>query len=271
MASVPRSKCEVEILNELINRRLQALEEKISFQEDAVQKLEAELIYHQKKSNLARKDGRGLQLSLRKIENNVGTEKQKSFPRIFRRSKKMKAIVVNHDYSLTSEEVATPVPDPKEILIKVQCAGVNRADLMQRRGFYPPPPGASKILGLECAGTVESIGSSCKRYQVGDAVCALLPGGGYAEYVAVDEGSALPIPAGFSFEQAASLPEVFATAWLNLFDEGALEKNSTVLIHAGASGVGTAAIQLCRAYDSRACVTVGSQLKLKKMLGVRRC
>ena len=178
----------------------------------------------------------------------------------------MKAIVVNHDCSLTSEEVATPVPDPKEILIKVQCAGVNRADLMQRRGFYPPPPGASKILGLECAGTVASIGSSCKRYQVGDAVCALLPGGGYAEYVAVDEGSALPIPAGFSFEQAASLPEVFATAWLNLFDEGALEKNSTVLIHAGASGVGTAAIQLCRAYDSRACVTVGSQLKLKKCL-----
>ena len=110
---------------------------------------------------------------------------------------------------------------------------------MQRRGFTRLP-GASKILGLECAGTVASM-KHCKRYQVGDAVCALLPGGGYAEYVAVDEGSALPIPAGFSFEQAV-LPEVFATAWLNLFDEGALEKNSTVLIHAGASGVGTAAI-----------------------------
>ena len=178
----------------------------------------------------------------------------------------MKAVIVNTDHSLTTQEVATPVPDPKEILIKVQCAGVNRADLMQRRGFYPPPPGASKILGLECAGTVEAVGSSCKRYQVGDTVCALLSGGGYAEYVTVDEGSVLPIPAGFSFEQAASLPEVFATAWLNLFDEGALKKKSTVLVHAGASGVGTAAIQLCRAFDSRAYVTVGSQVKLKKCL-----
>lgn len=178
----------------------------------------------------------------------------------------MKAIIVNDDYSLTIEEVATPVPEPKEILVKVQCAGVNRADLMQRRGFYPPPPGASEILGLECAGTVESVGRSCKRYQVGDTVCALLTGGGYAEYVTVDEGSVLPIPAGFSFEQAASLPEVFATAWLNLFDEGALKNNSSVLIHAGASGVGTAAIQLCRAYDSAACVTVGSQFKLKKCI-----
>ena len=178
----------------------------------------------------------------------------------------MKAVIVNTDHSLTTQEVATPIPDQKEILIKVQCAGVNRADLMQRRGFYPPPPGASKILGLECAGTVESVGSSCKRYQVGDTVCALLSGGGYSEYVTVDEGSVLPIPAGFSFEEAASLPEVFATAWLNLFDEGALKKKSTVLVHAGASGVGTAAIQLCRAFDSRACVTVGSQFKLKKCL-----
>lgn len=178
----------------------------------------------------------------------------------------MKAILVNRDYSLTIEEAETPVPGLNEILIKVQCAGVNRADLMQRRGFYPPPAGASTILGLECSGIVESVGGNCERYQRGDKVCALLPGGGYAEYVSVDEGSVLPMPAEFSFEQAASIPEVFATAWLNLFDEGGLKKHNTVLIHAGASGVGTAAIQLCRAYDSRTCVTVGSQLKLKKCI-----
>ena len=176
----------------------------------------------------------------------------------------MKAIIVNDDYSLTIEEVATPVPT-QEILIKVQCAGVNRADLMQRRGFTRLRQ-EQQNFRLECAGTVESVGRSCKRYQAGDTVCALLTGGGYAEYVTVDEGSVLPIPAGFSFEQAASLPEVFATAWLNLFDEGALKNNSSVLIHAGASGVGTAAIQLCRAYDSAACVTVGSQFKLKKCI-----
>ena len=178
----------------------------------------------------------------------------------------MKAIAVNADYSLSAEEQKTPVPGPNEILIKVQCAGVNRADLMQRRGLYPPPPGASKILGLECSGIVESVGRNCERFRGGDSVCALLSGGGYAEYVAVDEGSVLPMPAGFSFEQAASIPEVFATAWLNLFDKGELKKNSNVLVHAGASGVGTAATQLCRVYESRPWVTVGSQFKLKKCM-----
>ena len=115
---------------------------------------------------------------------------------ISRRENKLKAIAVNADYSLSAEEQKTPVPGPNEILIKVQCAGVNRADLMQRRGLYPPPPGASKILGLECSGIVESVGRKCERFRGGDSVCALLSGGGYAEYVAVDEGSVLPTPVG---------------------------------------------------------------------------
>ncbi|MBA59166.1 MAG: NAD(P)H-quinone oxidoreductase [Gammaproteobacteria bacterium] len=176
----------------------------------------------------------------------------------------MKAIIVDQKQNLSWEEIDRPVPAPNEILIKVRCAGVNRADLMQRRGLYMPPPNTSSILGLECSGTVELVGKKCRRFKEGDRVCALLSGGGYGEYVVVDETSALPVPEGFSLEQAAGIPEVFGTAWLNLFHEARLIEGETVLIHAGASGVGTAAIQLCRLFGCECFVTVGAESKLKR-------
>jgi putative PIG3 family NAD(P)H quinone oxidoreductase len=147
-------------------------------------------------------------------------------------------------------------------MIEIKATAVNRADLMQRRGLYPAPPGASSILGLECAGTIVQLGSDVTRHKIGDSVCALLAGGGYAEFAAVDEGSVIPVPKGLSFSQAAALPEVFATAWLNLFIEGGLQPSERVLLHAGASGVGTAGIQLCRAFGSECFVTVGSEDKI---------
>jgi len=164
---------------------------------------------------------------------------------------------------LVWRETPTPSVEAGEVRIDVHASAVNRADLMQRRGHYPPPPGASPILGLECAGVVTEIGEGVDRVQVGDSVCALLAGGGYAEQTVVPAGQVLPIPAGFSFEQAAAVPEVFATAWLNLFMEAGLQRGEQVLIHAGASGVGTAGIQLCKAFDNSCYVTVGSAVKLK--------
>ena len=157
----------------------------------------------------------------------------------------MKAIVVEEQQALAWKEVDTPQPGLNEILIRVQATAINRADLMQRRGLYPPPPGASDIMGLECAGVVEALGEGVSRFSIGDQVCALLAGGGYAEFASVDEGSAVPMPEGLSFDEAAALPEVYATAWLNLFIEADLQPGERALIHAGASGVGSAAIQLC--------------------------
>lgn len=178
----------------------------------------------------------------------------------------MKAIVIDSDQNLVWQDYELPQPGPGEVRIKVAASAINRADLLQRRGFYPPPPGASEILGLECAGEIEAIGDGVDRWQIGDRVCALLAGGGYAEYTVAPEGSVLPIPSGFSFEQAAALPEVFATAWLNLFMQANLVEGEKVVLHAGASGVGTAGIQLCKCFGNPCFVTVGSDEKLNRCI-----
>ena len=155
----------------------------------------------------------------------------------------------------------TPTCDVGEIRIRVAAAGLNRADLVQRAGLYPPPPGVSAALGLECAGIVTEVGAGCD-WQVGDRVCALLAGGGMAEEVVVDARHALPVPEGLSLQEAAALPEVYATAWLNLFQLAGLKPGEKVLLHAGASGVGSAAIQLCKAFGSPCWVSVGSTERL---------
>ncbi|MGB2394502.1 MAG: NAD(P)H-quinone oxidoreductase [Pseudomonadales bacterium] len=178
----------------------------------------------------------------------------------------MKAIVVNESQELIWTETEIGQPGPNEILIDVRASAVNRADLMQRRGLYPPPQGASQIMGLECAGIVLSVGSAVSRHTPGDSVCALLAGGGYAEQVLVDEGSAISIPEGIDYESAAALPEVFATAWLNLFIEAGLQPGERVVLHAGASGVGTAGIQLCRAFGAECFVTAGGSNKIRACL-----
>lgn len=148
-----------------------------------------------------------------------------------------------------------------EVRIRVAAAGLNRADLLQRAGHYPPPAGVTDTLGLECAGVVIEAGAG-SRWQVGDRVCALLAGGGMAEEVVVDARHALPVPAGLSLREAAVIPEVYATAWLNLYRLGALQPGEKVLLHAGASGVGSAAIQLCKAFDNPCWVSVGSAERL---------
>jgi len=175
----------------------------------------------------------------------------------------MKAVIINEDHSLSWSDVDQPKFNDHEVLIRVSATAINRADLMQRKGFYPPPPGASEIMGLECAGEVVEVGAGCTRFKAGDKVCALLAGGGYSQYAAVHEGSVLPIPDGLSDEQGAALPEVFATAWLNLFIEAGLKAGDKTIIHAGASGVGTTAIQLCKSFGAISFVTVGSQDKLR--------
>jgi putative PIG3 family NAD(P)H quinone oxidoreductase len=154
-----------------------------------------------------------------------------------------------------------PSCDVGQIRIQVAAAGLNRADLLQRAGLYPPPPGASDILGLECAGIVTEVGAG-SAWQLGDRVCALLSGGGMAEEVVVDAGHALPVPEGLSLSQAAALPEVYATAWLNLYQLAGLRPGESVLVHAGASGVGSAAIQLCKAFGNPCWVSVGSPERL---------
>ena len=159
-------------------------------------------------------------------------------------------------------------PQGREVHIEVAWAGVNRADLMQRAGQYPPPPGASEVLGLEVSGSVVALGPEVEKLQVGQQVCALLAGGGYAEKVCVDERQVLPVPDGLGLREAAALPEVYATAWLNLFIEGQLAEGEQVLLHAAASGVGTAAIQLCREFGHPCFVTVGSDEKLKRCLSL---
>ena len=159
-------------------------------------------------------------------------------------------------------------PPPLEagtLRIKVAATAVNRADLVQRAGHYPPPPGASDILGLECAGTVAELGAEVTRFAVGDKVVALLAGGGYAEEVVVPEGQVMPLPSGFSMVEGAAVPEVFATAWLNLRLEGGLQPNERVLIHAAASGVGTTAVQLCAAWGNRVVGTMRSEEKFTRV------
>ncbi len=179
----------------------------------------------------------------------------------------MKAIQVI-DGALEWTEAPDPTVGPGDVRIANRATAINRADLVQRSGGYPPPPGASEILGLECAGTVEELGEGVTGLQVGDRVCALLTGGGYAEQVVVPAAQVLPIPKGLDFVQAAALPEVFATAYLNLFMEAALQPGERVLLHAGASGVGTAAIQLCSAFGNRCFVTAGSDDKIERCVAL---
>lgn len=152
-----------------------------------------------------------------------------------------------------------PVPKfgAHEVLIKVAFAGVNRPDVAQRAGSYPPPPGASPYLGLEASGTVVAVGADVKSFQVGDAVCALCNGGGYAEYVNVPAGQVLPVPKGLSMEQAAALPETYFTVWANLIEGGRLRTGDTVLIHGGSSGIGLTAIQMAKAWGATVYATVG--------------
>lgn len=156
----------------------------------------------------------------------------------------------------------TPEPAAHEIRIRVRATALNRADLLQRRGLYPPPPGASPILGLDVAGEVDKVGAGVTTWQPGDRVCALLPGGGYAEYAVLHEAMAMPIPAGLEFNDAAAIPEVFLTAFQALVWLGDLQAGEVVLIHAGASGVGTAAIQLARLLGARPFVTASKAEKL---------
>lgn len=150
---------------------------------------------------------------------------------------------------------------PGEVRVRIKAAGINRADLLQKAGFYPPPAGTTETLGLECAGEVVEV-NQAGRWSVGDRVCALLAGGGMADEVIVDARHLLPVPEGMGWADAAAIPEVFATAWLNVFELGAVQPGEKVLIHAGASGVGTAAIQLCKAFGNSCWVTLSSQQKL---------
>ncbi len=177
----------------------------------------------------------------------------------------MKAIVVEGG-KLIWDTVDEMSCGPAEVRIKVAATAINRADLAQRAGGYPPPPGASDILGLECAGEVVDIGEEVQRVKIGDKVCALLSGGGYAEEVVVPAGLVLPIPGGLSYAEAASIPEVYATAYLNLYMEANLSMGEKVLLHAGASGVGTAAIQLLKHSNNPSFVTVGNADKLTRCL-----
>ncbi len=163
---------------------------------------------------------------------------------------------------LRPHRMPVPEPQPEQILVKVHAAGVNRPDIMQRAGAYPPPPGAPLTPGLEIAGEVVAAKSSgTPRYRVGDKVCALVPGGGYAEYAVVDESNALPVPSGLTMVEAAAIPETFFTVWTNVFDRGGLKPGETLLIHGGSSGIGTTAIMLAKALGSRVIATAGSDDK----------
>jgi putative PIG3 family NAD(P)H quinone oxidoreductase len=175
----------------------------------------------------------------------------------------VKAIQIENG-GLVWSQADLPAVGVGEVRIRVAATAVNRADLVQRTGNYPPPPGASPILGLECAGEVVETGEGVARVAVGDRVCALLAGGGYAEEVVVPAGQVLPIPGNLSMHEAAALPEVFATAYLNLFMEARASLGERVLLHAGASGVGTAAIQLCQVRGNPCFVTAGQADKLER-------
>jgi len=179
----------------------------------------------------------------------------------------MKAISIENG-ELVWSEAPEPEVGPGQVKIAVRASAVNRADLMQALGRYPPPPGASDIPGLECSGEVVAVGEGVRRVAAGDSVCALLAGGGYAEIVVAPAGQVLRIPQGLGLIEAAALPEVFATAYLNLYGEAGLATGERVLLHAGASGVGTAAIQLCRTSHNPCFVTVGSQAKLDRCIAL---
>src|SRR5512139_888543 len=161
-----------------------------------------------------------------------------------------------------------PVMKDDELLVRIRATALNRADLLQRRGKHPPPKGAPDILGLETAGEVTAVGKTAGDWKIGDRVCALLPGGGYAELVSIPSGLAMRIPENLSFEQAAAIPEVFLTAYQNLFNVAHLAQGETVLVHAGGSGVGTAAVQLIREAGAASLVTAGSPEKIARCLAL---
>lgn len=162
---------------------------------------------------------------------------------------------------LSIAERPTPAPRAAEVLVKVAAAGVNRPDVRQRQGKYPPPPGVTDIPGLEIAGTVTAVGADVTRWAPGDAVCALVAGGGYADYCAVPEPQCLPIPRGLSMVEAAALPETSFTVWTNVFDRGRLRDGESLLVHGGSSGIGTTAIQFARAFGARVFATAGTAEK----------
>ncbi len=173
----------------------------------------------------------------------------------------MRAVVVptpGGPESLVVTDLPDPHPGPDEVVLDVVASAVNRADTLQRMGFYPPPPGASDVLGLECSGRIRSIGEGVTGWSVGDEVCALLAGGGYAEQVVVPVGQLMPVPAGVALDQAAALPEVACTVWANVFMAAGLAPGGTFLVHGGAGGIGTFAIQLASALGARVFATAGS-------------
>jgi NADPH2:quinone reductase len=173
---------------------------------------------------------------------------------------------------LVPAERPMPVAGANELLIQVAAAGVNRPDVMQRRGKYPPPPGASDIPGLEVAGTVAALGEGVRDFRVGDKVCALVSGGGYAEYCVAPAPQCLPVPAGLDVVAAAAIPETFFTVWTNVFERGRLNSGESILIHGGSSGIGTTAIQLAHAWGARVFATAGSPEKCRacETLGAER-
>lgn len=165
-------------------------------------------------------------------------------------------------------ERPTPQPGADEVLIKIQAAGVNRPEVLQRLGLYPPPQGATDIPGLECAGEIVTVGTNVTRFAVGEKVCALLPGGSYAQYVSVDHGSVLPVPEGFSMIQAAAIPETFFTVWANIFDDAKLKASETLLVHGATSGIGVTAITLAKAFGARVITTASTQEKCDAALAL---
>ena len=162
---------------------------------------------------------------------------------------------------LVPREVPVPTPGTGEVLVKIAAAGVNRPDVMQRQGHYPPPPGAPDIRGLELAGEVVALGPDVKRWKLGDKICALVPGGGYSEYWVTHESTALPVIPQLTMVEAAAIPETFFTVWHNVFERGALKAGETMLCHGGSSGIGTTAIMLAKNFGARVIVTAGSQEK----------
>jgi putative PIG3 family NAD(P)H quinone oxidoreductase len=176
----------------------------------------------------------------------------------------MRAVVVENPGGVEALEVVdrpVPTPGPGEVLIKIAAAGVNRADLLQRRGFYNPPSGATDVLGLECSGEIASVGEGVTDFPCGTQVCALLSGGGYAEYVTVPSGQVAAVPRGVSLVEAGALMEVGATVWSNVFMMGKLQGGETVLLHGGSSGIGSMGIQLCKAFGATVVTTVGTPEK----------
>ena len=167
---------------------------------------------------------------------------------------------------LTITERPTPRPKANEALIRIAYAGVNRPDVLQRMGLYPPPPGVTDIPGLEAAGEIVALGEAVEGLSLGDQVTALLPGGGYSEYAVVDAGSCLPVPQGLSLAEAASLPETFFTVWANVFDDAALQPHETLLVHGGSSGIGVTAITMAKAFGARVIATAGSEEKCQAAL-----